>query len=434
MQNRGSFSDPATTSSDQFETPIEEYATENEFPPGKDARSTIRVVENGEAMLEDGHRQERPSRNSLVSNGNASRRLCSPVGRNTSASSNATAPTTATIDNRTSFGESAEDVRRSLSSSDTPKVYGPRPQSGHSTVPIVGRSHHRKYQRNLVATDFRESDLDRLKTLSRQGSASLRENAALSPEPLSPTRQLRVKNSTPRLMKALPPLPNPAVTVSDAPNFDYVDENRAPERLSLGRDEDLVLSQLADRLATAGDGKTRETREGITRERSDGKPKLRLRVSRSHRRSQMYGNGTAAGASQADGPATDRESEMGNGPLLARDSLSSTDDSSISVPAVGRRGLRQKISLIGLRLIGSRKAMPETAGRPRAMSDGAATTPATGSTGSESVDKAPESSESRHVRYETLERKGIVKRWALKTRKAVRSYVRKWDRNPREAA
>lgn len=37
----------------------------------------------------------------------------------------------------------------------------------------------------------------------------------ISPKPISPARQLKVKNSIPQLMKALPPLPNPSLTVDE---------------------------------------------------------------------------------------------------------------------------------------------------------------------------------------------------------------------------
>lgn len=64
------------------------------------------------------------------------------------------------------------------------------------------------------------------------------ESPLLAPKPISPARQLKLKNSIPQLMKALPPLPPEQSAQSVSPNFQrYSCEAELPGRLSLVKPE-----------------------------------------------------------------------------------------------------------------------------------------------------------------------------------------------------
>ncbi|EPE29630.1 hypothetical protein GLAREA_00790 [Glarea lozoyensis ATCC 20868] len=75
------------------------------------------------------------------------------------------------------------------------------------------------------AGDFKDLSFDfPRKSVSRSGSPML------APKPISPARQLKLKNSVPQLMKALPPLPPHLLRLCDSPSNDTaLDENTPPQ-------------------------------------------------------------------------------------------------------------------------------------------------------------------------------------------------------------
>ncbi|KAF5000644.1 hypothetical protein FGRMN_1577 [Fusarium graminum] len=89
--------------------------------------------------------------------------------------------------------------------------------------------HRRNFANAKINTDM----------LAKPGRVEDKENnnhAILSPNPISPARQLRVTNSIPKLMKALPPLPDEAQDNAEPLQETSSRDIRAPARVLLTRD------------------------------------------------------------------------------------------------------------------------------------------------------------------------------------------------------
>ncbi|KHN96426.1 uncharacterized protein MAM_05715 [Metarhizium album ARSEF 1941] len=86
-----------------------------------------------------------------------------------------------------------------------------RKLSGDSDADSVASSNHDldnlRHRRNVAAVRISTTDLNDKTRHVGDGSVHEQELDILSPEPISPARELKVKNSIPQLMKALPPLP-----------------------------------------------------------------------------------------------------------------------------------------------------------------------------------------------------------------------------------
>ncbi|KAG8428395.1 hypothetical protein J3459_003964 [Metarhizium acridum] len=82
---------------------------------------------------------------------------------------------------------------------------------GESDADSVASSNHKignqRHRRNVAALRISTADLNDRSGHIKDGSVHEQELDILSPEPISPARGLKVKNSIPQLMKALPPLP-----------------------------------------------------------------------------------------------------------------------------------------------------------------------------------------------------------------------------------
>lgn len=78
---------------------------------------------------------------------------------------------------------------------------------------MANKSSHLRHRRRMAATRINTGDIEPISVKHDSGcivehSASADELAILSPEPISPARGLKVKDSIPQLIKALPPLPS----------------------------------------------------------------------------------------------------------------------------------------------------------------------------------------------------------------------------------
>ncbi|ODA77362.1 hypothetical protein RJ55_06990 [Drechmeria coniospora] len=114
----------------------------------------------------------------------------------------------------------------------------PEPHSRHPSVRLakvatadVDAVHKRRHRRNAAATRI---DTDGLADIGAALDLAPPESemAILSPEPISPAGQLRVKHSIPQLMKALPPLPREANGTPDAARLDEAHGHDGSETLA----------------------------------------------------------------------------------------------------------------------------------------------------------------------------------------------------------
>ncbi|POR36155.1 Uncharacterized protein TPAR_03639 [Tolypocladium paradoxum] len=92
-----------------------------------------------------------------------------------------------------------------------PKRLGRRPSLQLFSIAATdGNAYRRRHRRNAAAMRINTVGLSDFAGSRQELSPPKEELTILSPEPISPARQLRVKNSIPQLMKALPPLPGEA--------------------------------------------------------------------------------------------------------------------------------------------------------------------------------------------------------------------------------
>ncbi|KAJ3523568.1 hypothetical protein NM208_g12402 [Fusarium decemcellulare] len=92
------------------------------------------------------------------------------------------------------------------------------------------RSHHR---RNPAATDINASNTLSSAIPSPETQQRNIDIPILSPNPISPIHQLRVTNSIPQLMKALPPLPDEPLQTTESPSGTSSSEAEVSTRLLL---------------------------------------------------------------------------------------------------------------------------------------------------------------------------------------------------------
>ncbi|KAK8048892.1 hypothetical protein PG994_010622 [Apiospora phragmitis] len=89
---------------------------------------------------------------------------------------------------------------------------------------IGGRGESKRYKRNMglevVTHNLQKAGDNDFPQLTPECSNT----SLISPKPISPARQLKVKNSIPQLMKALPPLPNPSLVSATPSSIVDVDE------------------------------------------------------------------------------------------------------------------------------------------------------------------------------------------------------------------
>ncbi|KAK2612452.1 hypothetical protein QQS21_001556 [Conoideocrella luteorostrata] len=153
---------------------------------------------------------------------------------------------------------------------------------------------HLRHRRNMAAMRISTSDLSDESGFIVDCSSQGQQLNILSPEPISPARGLKVKNSIPQLMKALPPLP------SDQLQGQRLDEDVVRERAkqsAIRRCHD--LSQLRDTIQEEKHPLT-ETKPQLSKqehhlERQTSVSKFKVRVKRSS--SPMF---TDHGASHPD--------------------------------------------------------------------------------------------------------------------------------------
>lgn len=108
-----------------------------------------------------------------------------------------------------------------------PKRLGRRPSLQLFNIAATeGNAYRRRHRRNAAAMRINTVGLSDLGGSRQELSPPKEELTILSPEPISPARQLRVKNSIPQLMKALPPLPGEAAGESSQ---DDQDDQDSPE-------------------------------------------------------------------------------------------------------------------------------------------------------------------------------------------------------------
>lgn len=195
-----------------------------------------------------------------------------------------------------------------------PKRLGLRPSLHLFNVVASERNaQKRRHRRNAAALRINTTSLDYLEKNRLKISPPKEEATILSPEPISPVRQLRVKNSIPQLMKALPPLPGEAASASGQEGLDplgvakprkvnsWTDEaciegsppEKAPSSSPANADGSLeanppklqILEEVSpslSRISGGGRGSDRKQREdSIIKPKAGVKPKLKLKLSRS---------------------------------------------------------------------------------------------------------------------------------------------------------
>lgn len=85
--------------------------------------------------------------------------------------------------------------------------------------------HDSKRNRNSRGLEIRTKDMPQHNESTSQFTPPCSETPLISPKPISPVRELKVKNSIPQLMKALPPLPGQPGYVSPSPPTTLEDED-----------------------------------------------------------------------------------------------------------------------------------------------------------------------------------------------------------------
>lgn len=133
-------------------------------------------------------------------------------------------------------GSSQQDNEEAVEDYGYPRRLGRRP-SLHlfNVIAAESNAQKRRHRRNVAALRINTAGLKDSEK-HRQGLPPPKEEVTiLSPKPISPARQLRVKNSIPQLMKALPPLPGEAANASGREGLDAPRRPApcAPKRLCL---------------------------------------------------------------------------------------------------------------------------------------------------------------------------------------------------------
>ncbi|KAM4054927.1 hypothetical protein HRG_005745 [Hirsutella rhossiliensis] len=189
-----------------------------------------------------------------------------------------------------------------------PKRLGRRP-SLHlfNVVAAESNAQKRRHRRNAAALRINTVGLNDSEKNRQKLSPPKEEVTILSPEPISPVRQLRVKNSIPQLMKALPPLPSEAAeeacreggslsekaSLSSPPNVDGAQEASPPKRKIL---EGIAPSPSG--ISGVGShfrSSERERPDGLQQKANQGaKPRLKLKLSRTQLGRTRSGIGSKA--------------------------------------------------------------------------------------------------------------------------------------------
>ncbi|KID66457.1 hypothetical protein MAN_04738, partial [Metarhizium hybridum] len=92
----------------------------------------------------------------------------------------------------------------------TADISAQKPSDESDTNSVASTNHklgNQRHRRNVAAVRINTAELNDKSGHIEDGSVHKQELDILSPEPISPARGLKVKNSIPQLMKALPPLP-----------------------------------------------------------------------------------------------------------------------------------------------------------------------------------------------------------------------------------
>ncbi|KAM5377006.1 hypothetical protein ACJZ2D_005208 [Fusarium nematophilum] len=149
------------------------------------------------------------------------------------------------------------------------------------------KSHRRYHRRNPAATNIiapHDSEQAISQPKLQQGNA---DTPILSPNPISPAHQLRVTNSIPQLMKALPPLPDDAQQAVESPHGSSSTEAEVSTRLlfaspaldAVPAEPEPNASLLALKSFSCDDNTESSSREGL--QSTPSRFKVRLRSSRS---------------------------------------------------------------------------------------------------------------------------------------------------------
>ncbi|KAM0198691.1 hypothetical protein ACHAPI_003709 [Fusarium lateritium] len=96
------------------------------------------------------------------------------------------------------------------------------------TMPKATKRHHRRNPANVNIKKDNRNTLAKLRHIQSQENSS---PAILAPNPISPAHQLRMRNSIPQFMKALPPLPDEAQHITQVPCGTSSRDDRAPTHL-----------------------------------------------------------------------------------------------------------------------------------------------------------------------------------------------------------
>ncbi|KAH7172457.1 hypothetical protein DER46DRAFT_623186 [Fusarium sp. MPI-SDFR-AT-0072] len=175
---------------------------------------------------------------------------------------------------------------------------------GVSVKPKLSGAHHRRTPANTNIKIPNKNDVALPKQSVPQGVPKATIGAGiLSPNPISPAHQLRVTNSIPQLMKALPPLPDEAQYNSDLPcwsssrhtaAYAYKMYASSPANNAIRLESKTNPSRFKVRLRSSRSGlqsKWSLESPGIPERSSSNpiKPRLRLKVSRSRMSNKLMG-------------------------------------------------------------------------------------------------------------------------------------------------
>ncbi|CAH0049812.1 unnamed protein product, partial [Clonostachys solani] len=151
----------------------------------------------------------------------------------------------------------------------------------------------KRHRRNLAALRISTTGLGGTHSKLQSVPRTSEEIPILSPEPISPARELRVKNSIPQLMKALPPLPgstglnlaeNQEHMVGAPPNDSFVESNISPARHASPQKFKLKirksLTQDADCQGQTTTPNSTDAMSPAPASASPGRKRLKIKISR----------------------------------------------------------------------------------------------------------------------------------------------------------
>ncbi|GAB0136955.1 hypothetical protein EsDP_00005239 [Epichloe bromicola] len=138
---------------------------------------------------------------------------------------------------------------------------------------------HVSHRHKVSAMEIMAADIGDESGFSPSRSAQGQELDILSPEPISPVRGLKVKNSIPQLMKALPPLPSSKLSryVQHAIDATILKDDGQPVAGAC-RDEDVMQDGPQEVQTTSATLDSQPSKESLMSAKRSSPPKFKVRV------------------------------------------------------------------------------------------------------------------------------------------------------------